>query len=52
MVLRLLGQDSCRRVPSHLEQALYLLDLLLSHAKVPFAACAGCLFNCALTSVL
>ena len=34
IVLRLLGQDSCRRVTAHLEQALHLLDLLLSHMKV------------------
>ena len=34
MLLQLLGQDLCRRVNSHLEQALILLDLVLTHAKV------------------
>ena len=33
MLLQLLGQDLCRRVNSHLEQALILLDLVLTHAK-------------------
>ena len=34
MLLQLLGQDLCRRVNSHLEQAVVLLDLVLTHAKV------------------
>ena len=42
MLLQLLGQDLCRRVNSHLEQAVVLLDLVLTHAKVSFRGRQAC----------